>query len=231
MFHDHGRDRRWRVVAAALGLLIALGWWEGAQAEGRPPVPQPRPTVEAQPEGRANDNQEPAPKPTWPTDFEAAEKASRAECSDAEECRSDQRDYSDLQAQWRAANAAKGQEAFSRYQTWIAAGATGIAFVGTIFLIWTFKETKRTADAAADANRQNREAFVADQRPWIAIRAIVRGNLITFEDAIMGNAEIVLSNIGKTPAKNVRVTCKTIPFHAATIEKEINLTMKDNHRS
>lgn len=209
MVLDRGHGGHRRVLLAALGCLIVSGWWEGAQAEGGSPVPQPGQAVGGKPEGRAEQEHEPAPKPTWPQSIIDAEKASRAECGDAEECRSDQRDYSDLRAQWQAADAAQGQQTLALVQTIIAAVATVIAGIGTALLVSTFRETKRTADAAISANEINKSAYIVDQRPWVSIRLTLTGDLFFIDNGVAGAARIVITNLGKTPAESVNLGWKT----------------------
>lgn len=195
------------VIVTAIGCLVSLLWGEGAQAVDGPPVAQTGQAVESQPNRGAEEQQKPTAKPTWPRSIVDAEKASRAECSNKSECRSEQRDYSDLRAQWQAADAAKGQQTLAVVQTVIAFFATLIAGFGTAYLVSTFNETKRTADAAIEANRLTREAFVLDQRPWIAVRRYGPDRPLTIDVngcTIWGL--FILENTGKTPALNVQVS-------------------------
>ena len=76
-----------------------LGLPETAKAEGRAPIPERGQAVEREAERSTEDNQQPRPELGWPPNIEAAEKASSAECGTKEECRSEQRGYSELRAQ------------------------------------------------------------------------------------------------------------------------------------
>ena len=217
MVPDRRHGRHQRVALAAVGCLVGLWSWEvGAQPANRPPVAKPGKAVKAKPDGQAERNQQPASRPTWPADIEAAEQASRAKCGTSEECRAEQREYSDLRAQWQAAEAAKGQETFARYQAYIAAGATILAGIGTIFLIWTFRETKRSADAAAaaaqaavEANRLSQETFAADQRPWVSVEGCQPSTDLQWDSSqFYIQLNIAMKNVGKSPALKTEVWIK-----------------------
>jgi hypothetical protein len=136
------RKRR-HAIAVALGCLVWFGErGKDAQAVGGPPVPQGGQTVKPNANGQAEQQKEAAPKPTWPPSITAAEEASRAECATEEDCRTQHREYSDLRAQWQAADAAKGQEALALTQTVIAGLATALAGWGTVYLIRLSKKLR-----------------------------------------------------------------------------------------
>jgi hypothetical protein len=213
----HGGHRR--VLAAAIGCLALSVPGEAAETENRAPIAKAGQAVQAKPDRRTESDQQPIPKPTWPVDIEAGEKASRAECGTPEECRAEQRDYSDLHAQWQAANAAMGQYRLATLQTWIAGAATLIAGVGTLFLIWTFKETRRAAVAAAraaeasiEANRISRETYEADQRPWVSVEPEIVSDLSAADKTIGMKVRVTLKNHGKAPATRITAACKLIPI-------------------
>src|SRR3954463_8802710 len=102
MVSDRCHGGRWRIVAAAVGYLILPVTGETAEAEHRSPIPERRQAVQSKPDRDADHDQYPGQKPFWLLEIEAGEKASAADCSDPEKCRSEQRDYSDLRAQWKA---------------------------------------------------------------------------------------------------------------------------------
>jgi hypothetical protein len=202
---------------AAIGLLILLVGREVAQAKDIPPIPEGGQAIQAQPEREAGHDQEPGQKATWPADIEAGEEASRAECGTPESCRAEQREYSDLRAQWQAAEASRGQEWFALWQTIIAAVATGVAGIGTLFLIWTFRENRRSADAAVaaakaaeDANRINWQAYIADQRPWLAINFKLDGPLTCSENDVTLELLFRIRNVGKSPAVMARMRTELV---------------------
>jgi hypothetical protein len=87
---------------------------------------------------------------------------------------------------------------------------TVIGGVGTYLLIGTLREAKRASDASAaaaqaaiEANRINRVAMVADQRPWLTVKAnMVRPRSLA-KDSVSVGIQFTIANIGKTPATNV----------------------------
>ena len=225
----HGGYRR--VILATVGCLIGLWSW-GIRAEpvNRTPVAKPSQAVEAKPDRQADRKQERVAKPTWPPTTVDAEQASKAECGTPQECRAEQRDYSDLRAQWQAAEAAKGQETFARYQTYIAAGATILAGIGTIFLIWTFRETKRAADAAAQANRVSFRAYLDDQRPWLTLKVEIAGDLVWIAKGLALPLRFVLENIGRTPALDVQPHVEARAYLRLPNLSEAQLVIDDRAR-
>lgn len=64
---------------------------------------------------------------------------------------------------------------------------------------------RTSADAAVDANRLNREALIADQRPWLEI---IRNPVLFFSTLPDAKWQLTLEtsvqNTGKTPAREVR---------------------------
>ncbi len=185
---------------------------EPAKPEHGPPIAERGQAVEGHPDRRAGDDEKPRPKAGWPPSIEAGEEASHTECGTPEECRSEQRDYSDLRAQWKAADAAEGQHHLAWWQTWIALTATAIAGLGTFYVVWSFKETRRSADAAnaaADAaivaNRMARESYRTQVRAWM----VYQGGEINFNAMKDGTinfvaVSLVWKNNGQTPAISVQ---------------------------
>jgi hypothetical protein len=104
-------------------------------------------------------------------------------------------------------------------QTWIAGGATFIAGVGTFYLIWTFRETKRSADAAvkaaraaSEANELSRQSYVADQRPWLEVK-MESGPIRWTKDWLSVDVHFCLVNHGRTPATNADITARIVPVY------------------
>jgi hypothetical protein len=202
-----------------VGCAAPLRLGEAAQPEHGPPVAKGGQAIQAEAERSAEAEEEPGSSPRWPASIEAGEKASQTECGTEEECRSEQRDYSDLRAQWKAANAAGGQERFALFQTIIAAVATIIAGIGTIFLIWTLRESRRAADAAvaaataaSEANKLNRAAFAADQRPWLSVTVEPEDRPIRWKkDGLGVYLVFYLTNVGKAPATNADIVTHILP--------------------
>jgi hypothetical protein len=214
MVPDRRHGGHWGVVAAVVGCLAFSIAGETAETEHRAPVPEASQAVQAEPDRPSENDQQPITKPTWPVDIETGEKASRAECGTPKECRAEQRDYSDLHAQWQAADAAKGQESFARFQTYIAAAATAVAGIGTLYLIWTYRETRRTANAAVTGLDLTRRAVKAAEDAVMETRRTAKYQLrayVAIEETQViaisndtANANILIRNAGQTPAFNLR---------------------------
>jgi hypothetical protein len=64
---------------------------------------------------------------------------------------------------------------------------------------------KQAAEATAEANRINREAYLADQRPWLRIDAVVAGPITWKADSVNMRFVFGLENVGRTPALNARI--------------------------
>ncbi len=153
-----------------------------AQAEHGQGIAEPAPAIEAQSNEKESDSTRSSERHTWPKTLEDAERASQEKCSSEEECRSEQRDYSDLRAQWKAADSAEDNVWWARFQTLIAGLATLVAGVGTYYLVGTFREAKRTADAAVtSANEAVRAALAAERANEIAASAAKDAAIATAE--------------------------------------------------
>jgi hypothetical protein len=148
---------------------------------------------------------------------------SREAAEERERCREAAEDYrlqaNDLIQQTRSADAAQSVVALTYEQSRIAlaglilglltlAAAGAAAFYARRAAI----ETERGADAAADAvkastegNRLNREAFIADQRPWLSVEATAAGPIVWKGNAVEMKFLFVIENVGRTPALNVRI--------------------------
>jgi hypothetical protein len=76
---------------------------------------------------------------------------------------------------------------------------------------------KTAADAATEANRISRDIVVIDQRPWIAVDVGLAGPISQRPDKDKtGNwyvsVKYELHHLGKTPATNVSITVRCVPF-------------------
>ena len=166
-----------RIIIAAFGCLVAV------QAEASTPTARNGVTITGDAAEAANGKNRRALQATWPTSIKEGEKASRAECGTAEKCRSDHRDYSDLRAQWKAAEAASAAERASWWQTWIAA-------VGVLLLIWTLWETRRIAQRQLRAYVYFGDADEPFPTP------ITRDSRVYFK----------IKNVGLSPALDMRLS-------------------------
>lgn len=109
------------------------------------------------------------------------------------------REDADLCAQWGAVRAVSETNRLTRIALklgfigfWIAMLGGLIGIVGTIFLVRTFRENRRSADAAHDANR-----------PWIDIVIVGKPHLKIRDGEASVKVTIKLLNRGKSPATNV----------------------------
>ena len=174
-------------------LAVYMGF---TQPERRTPVTERGQTVERQADREANNQESQEAKPGWLLAIEAGEKASAADCGDAQTCRSEQRNYSDLRAQWHAAEGTRGQLRFTEFQTWIAAVGTVLIFVALIY-------SARGTRAAIEANDINRQAYMADQRPWLTVRARVVSDLTHVHSGFQIKILLLIKNVGKSPATHI----------------------------
>jgi len=117
-----------------------------------------------------------------------------------------------LCAEWRSAIAAEGSADSAHTANLIAKLSMTLTVVGLGFVFVTFKETRRTAQAAidgvkhasraADAAHAQTSLMLQAQRPWIAISAQPMG--ITIDgDVLTIRTKITFKNIGSTVARNV----------------------------
>lgn len=196
MFSDRGFRSRWGVVATLIGYVALVGYAVFAQPEYRSPIAQRGHAVQANADRKSDSNQAPPYPITTLKALRAAEDAGAADCGTSEECRAQQRDYSDLQAQWEAAKGAEGQLRFARWQTLIAGLGTVLV---AIALIYTAKATT----AAIEANRISREVYIAEHRPWIKVAITTAQpdfDVRSSADDIHVTFKMTLHNIGKSPA-------------------------------
>ena len=132
--------------------------------------------------------------------------------------RAESHDTADLCAQWRAALAAEESAEIAWWGNWLSVIGASLTLVGTGFIYWTLRETRRTAnaavsavdeagraaDAAHEANRIMREA----ERAWIVHNGYEHGEFIDGthgQERIARGFAIILvwTNVGKTPATHV----------------------------
>lgn len=135
-----------------------------------------------------------------PLQFEAIQRAIErlisaveAQKNDTDAKRKDQREESDLNAQWQMAR-------WTENAVYVAVASCILSFIG-ILLIWsTLIHTRRAAEAARDAN----DIMRSEQRPWIKIK--IKGAALTVKDGLL-IAEIAVEcrNIGRAPAFDVHV--------------------------
>ena len=215
MVLDRRYGSNWRLVVAAIGCLILSSSEPSAQTPDRQWMPHPGPAVEAETQREARGGRHPSEPP--PVPVRIIQTIEEAEYNAAREAKSDQHDAEDLKAQVRAADAASEQIAPS----WAAAVLSGI---GTILLVWTLCETRKTAKAAvAGVKAANRAAKAAEQanlesrysqRAWVSFSKLQPSADIGDDGKVLCfHFKFVWSNSGPTPAINA--TMRFASFNAA----------------
>ena len=111
------------------------------------------------------------------------------------ETKADKHDTDDLDAQIRAAEAAKKQIS----PAW---AAVGITLLGTVFVFWNLQEV-RGANAIAE------RAIHAHVRPWIGL---AKATLKPLSDGLPAEIAVEVENFGQSPALRVRsgITCALV---------------------
>ena len=192
MVSDRGHGGHWRVIAAVVGYVIVCPDLLLAQTpEGRR-VPHPSPAVEGQAQREAErGGRQPEPPPV---PVRIIRSVDEAEHDAAREAKADEHDAQDLNAQIRAANAAEEQVPIAKWAVALSALATGL-------LVWTLWETRK-------ANRIARDAYIADQRPWLTVRARVASDLTRIHSGFQIQLWLLIKNTGKSPATHVFADAK-----------------------
>lgn len=210
-------------AAIWLGLTVAISGASAQDAikpalEGKP-IPDSRKqeaTQGGQPEARQKETEPDRLVPAL-NSIESAIRDLISEENTTERNRQEQREVADLQAQQDMVHWAK--------LMFIATAFTvGLTFVGLV-LIWrtliytrhaaeaaaagnkaamlAAKEAQKTSDAAIAANTLNREAFIAEYRPWLKVDVAIGGPLKWDVNGDFFEFGIVVENIGRAPALHV----------------------------
>lgn len=181
-------------IIAAFGCLAFAGTSSWSQPPGTERISSPPPAPKEQASGATN-NAKPSPQPLAVTIIETPEQRVTADRAQAE---SRQHDARDLDAQIKAANAAEKQV----FPSWMG----GIlSFIGTVLLIWTLLETRKSANAARDAADYAREALWSN-RAWVCSAGVDHGKVAEFIETGEKDCYAIVvkwKNCGITPALNV----------------------------
>lgn len=125
------------------------------------------------------------------------------------ESQTDARESENSDSESNSSRAALSQAKASWLQLYISAIGTLIAIVGSIFLVRTYWETKRTADAARDSA----DTFMASERSNLAIESVALNGLDTAPDRMSiddDDSDVcgrwILKNSGKSPARIVDIS-------------------------
>lgn len=87
----------------------------------------------------------------------------------------------------------------------------GLGILGAVGLTATLILTAWSTRAAVQAARLNREAYIAEQRPWLSITPTIIGDFRVHKTLILAEVCIEVKNIGKSPAENVFVYTNAMP--------------------
>ncbi|CDX60832.1 exported hypothetical protein [Mesorhizobium plurifarium] len=189
-----------KVLIVSLFMVLATH----ASAEEPQRVTGKRPNITDNTQGRADADQDNAPKFALPV--VVVESPDQARHTAEREAKSDEHDAKDLDAQERGADAAeRGADATER-QVKPAIAQAIFGFLGMLLLVvtvvYTIKATKAAtiaANAAIQANKDSRDMFSEENRPWL-----IFDRPSVSVDASDGMLNIYFSvnveNIGKTPA-------------------------------
>jgi hypothetical protein len=102
----------------------------------------------------------------------------------------------------------------------VSAVQAAIGGVTLYFLLLTFRETRKTTKAVIKNNRQTRELFIAEQRPWIQIVSVELADLRVEGGFVKFRPKVILESSGKSPAENVRQHWEILP-DASTARAEL----------
>lgn len=102
----------------------------------------------------------------------------------------------------------------------IIAAFTVILAVSTIFL-WL--STKRLSAGGEEQLRLSREAYVTDQRAWIAVKLFPDGDARISEEHISMSVSLKISNLGKTPALDVHTDITMMYFDRGDLDVRTQL--------
>lgn len=209
---------RIRGATIALGLIAtlpeALAQERVEPALESQPVPEPRQEPGAEQRQPRAGEQGADAEPLVPA-LNAIETAIRdliAEDDAQQRERQEHHEIADLQAQ-------KDMAFWAERMTWATYGSVALTFAG-VLLIWrTLKHTRRTADAAIaaveegqrtadaaiEANRINRDMFIRDQRAWLSISNFKIIDDLVWNDGSVATTKIRhdVKNVRRSPALNV----------------------------
>jgi hypothetical protein len=133
-------------------------------------------------------------------------------------------DCEDLRAQWAMAVSARRLVDLTCYQIWLA-------LVGTVLLGGTLLYSARATKAAADAVGVSERQIEASERPWVSDDISLTSALKFDADGGRVSVKYVMENTGKTPANNVGVEAKIVPFSTMAIDEIERVTKAIRERA
>jgi len=155
---------------------------------------------------------------------------------------------SDLCAQWKAADAARGSAIWAERTFWLGIGGLVVGFLTLIaagaaafFAHKAAVETQKGANAAIDAvtetrnaNAIAREALEEQDRPWLKVEAELSGILqIGLPKCPSVNVSIHVDNIGRSPAVKINVDVEVFinpSFRCSARQRDISDRSRKNDK-
>jgi hypothetical protein len=107
---------------------------------------------------------------------------------------------------------------WTHYMGLAAIGGTAFGIIGIFLVLGTFRENKRVADAAHDANR-----------PWIEVSAKVK-DIWAGHNGASADIDIKMVNRGNSPATDVSLLVEMMPFPAGQLADTGPILGKMNER-
>lgn len=122
--------------------------------------------------------------------------ASQSQPANPQAERDERREQDDLKAQQSMASSAK--------IAWIVALiSAGITLLGVIYVKRTLDATVGMLEQAQETTRISQKQLMASQRPWLRVEIDIGGPLSNTENQTTVTVNIIVTNIGNSPAKEV----------------------------
>lgn len=192
---------------------------DAAQAPEGHGVTKHAPTIEEQPKREGYQGQNP-PTP-FAVPVRILEDPIEAERAKAREERSDKHDADDLKAQQQSATAAERAATAGEWQVIAALAGTGLAFLGTIGLLYTLKLTRDSLKINRDGLNLAKDTAEKELRAYVSVGIIkISARPAPKDEIIIG---VRLKNHGKTPATEVKITMGIVvlPYPLASISDNL----------
>ena len=74
----------------------------------------------------------------------------------------------------------------------------------------SLKLAEQAAIAAENSNRLTREAFIASERPWVSVEAVVNRDFVKKQEGIEFGVLFTVKNHGRSPAVNVHIVYEVV---------------------
>lgn len=122
----------------------------------------------------------------------------------------------------------EAEEFWPEPEWWVAAGTVALVLATIALFVATFGLYRKTAEALAQsrdeadrARQHSRELFFSERRPWIKIRASLESDITPKEGGLDFKVLFVTSNVGNSPAFNIKVMPFVMPFEWSTSVEDL----------